>query len=81
MFGLSEEMYNVVKKQAKACNDEIKKFVDAGTKSNRAARYDQIAPVAIDKHRAPVATEIGKLQFVWLCGYLAGRYGKKGEYE
>ncbi|EDV3179120.1 hypothetical protein CSP48_004033 [Salmonella enterica subsp. arizonae] len=75
MFGLCEAHFNIVKRAAKACADEVRKEIKSGSK------YDQIAAGAITKHHAPVSVLITRLRFIWLVGFLEGRYGKAGEYE
>lgn len=75
MFGLNEAEYNIVKRAAKECMKEIKQEITNGNK------YDHIAAGIIAKHYAPVSVLITKLRFIWLAGYIAGRWGKPGEYE
>ena len=75
MFGLNEAEYNIVKRAAKACADDVRKEIKSGSK------YDQIAAGIITKHHAPVSVLITRLRFIWLVGYLEGRYGQAGEYE
>ena len=75
MFGLSEAHYNIVKQKARACADEIREEIKRGGK------YDQIAAGLITKHHSAVSTIITRLRFIWLVGYLEGRYGKVGDYE
>lgn len=75
IFGLSEEHYNIVKQQARKCADDVRNEIKRGGK------YDQIATGIITKHHTPVATIITRLRFIWLVGYIEGRYGKSGEYE
>lgn len=76
MFGLSEAHYNIVKRKASDCGSSISALVKKGEK------YDRIAAAEIDKAHAPVATIITRLQFVWLIGYLNGRFGNDStDYE
>lgn len=75
MFGLSEAHYNIVKQHCRKCSEEITAHLKKGIK------YDAVAAEAIDKHYGAVKTLITRMQFVWLCGYLNGRFGQKGEYE
>ncbi|QGF21220.1 hypothetical protein KMB89_gp21 [Citrobacter phage HCF1] len=75
MFGLSEAQYNVVKQAARKCADEVREEIKRGGK------YDQVATGIITKHHTPIATIITRLRFIWLVGYLEGRYGQQGEYE
>lgn len=75
MFGLSEAHYNAVKRKCRESSDEIKKALAGGQK------YDQVATDIIAKHYEQVKTIVTKMQFIWLSGYLNGRWGKQGEYE
>ena len=75
MFGLSEEHYNIVKRAARECMKEMKDEITSGSK------YDHIAAGVITKHHAQISTLITRTRFVWLAGYIAGRWGKAGEYE
>ena len=75
MFGLNEAEYNIVKRAAKECMKDLKVEVTSGNK------YDHIAAGIITKHHAPVSVLITRLRFIWLVGYLEGRYGQSGEYE
>jgi hypothetical protein len=75
MFGLSEAHYNIVKRHCRECSAAIKDTISNGSK------YDHVAAATITKHHAPVATIITRGQFIWLCGYLNGRFGQAGEYE
>ncbi|EBN6978955.1 hypothetical protein DWS90_23305 [Salmonella enterica subsp. enterica serovar Give] len=75
MFGLNEEQYNAIKKMARECNKELKFECDNGKK------YDHVATGIITKHHTPVSTLITRIRFIWLCGHLAERFGKPGEYE
>lgn len=70
MFRLSEEHYNIVKRQCKACSKSI---ADSITKEK--AKYDQIAAARISNFHEPVNTLVSRGQFIWLCGYLEGRWG------
>lgn len=84
MFGLSEAHYNVVKAQARKCNDELQKAIDEGKPraSEKAKRYNALAKGFIDKHHAPVAVLVPRLTFMWLIGHLNDRFGHDdGEYE
>lgn len=76
MFGLSDSHYNIVKKQAKDCAERIKEQIQTGTK------YDHCAAAIIMAHHSPVQVLVSYTQFVWLCGYLQGRYGNgRFDYE
>ena len=74
MFGLNDGQYNVVKAQAKKCSAEISDLIAKG------AKYDQVAAKAIDSAHEPIKPIITRLQFVWLIGYLNGRFTDK-DYE
>lgn len=69
MFGLNEAQYNIVKKAARRCADEAKDLIKNGKK------YDEIAAKTIDKHYDPIKVLVSRLQFIWLLGYLEGRFG------
>ncbi|QXG07683.1 hypothetical protein [Erwinia phage Snitter] len=77
MFGMSEPNYNIAKKAAKAVGDDLKKALEeSGTKGNdRSAKYNELAPAFIIKGYSKVETLMKKEQFVWLCGYMQGRFG------
>lgn len=75
MFGLNEAQYNVVKQAARRCAEDAKNEIKRGGK------YDQIAAGIITKHHAPISTLITRIRFIWLVGFLEGRYGQQGEYE
>lgn len=76
MFGLSEGHYNIVKSACRKCNEEGKQAIKDG------ATYDQVMSDVITRHHKSVEPLISRLRFTWLCGYLAGRFGRKdGEYE
>lgn len=75
MFGLNEAQYNAVKRVARECSVDIKDEIKRGVK------YDQIAAGIITKHHSKISTIITRLRFIWLVGYLEGRYGQAGEYE
>jgi hypothetical protein len=76
MFGLNEAQYNIVKQAARKANDELKEVINGGKK------YDHVAAEIITKHyNKSVNLLIGRTQFVWLMGYLNGRFGQSGEYE
>lgn len=70
MFGLSESHYNIVKAKCRACSQEIKDAIAGG------AKYDHVAAKVIDANHKPVETLVTRLQFIWLCGHLNGRFGK-----
>lgn len=74
MFGLSEAHFNIAKKQARKCSEEITNLIAKG------AKYDAVAAKAIDDAHSKVATIITRMQFVWLIGFLNGRY-KSGDRE
>lgn len=75
MFGLSEAHYNIVKQQARRCSEDIKEALAGGKK------YDDVAAHKIDMHYDSIKVLVTRTQFVWIMGYLAGRFGKDGEYE
>lgn len=79
MFGLSEAEYNAVKAKARECGDAIKRAIELGSK------YDQVAAKTIDAHYAKVELftnkKLSRLQFVYIIGYLNGRFSTKGDYE
>ena len=75
MFGLSEAHYNIVKQHCRKCSEDMKELIAKGCK------YDHIAAAAITRHHAAVSTLVTRAQFIWLSGYLNGRFGQKGEYE
>lgn len=69
MFGLSEPHYNIVKKQCRKCISEIQEAINGGKK------YDHVAAAIITEHYRPIDTLITRIQFIWLCGHLNGRFG------
>lgn len=75
MFGLNEAQYNIVKQAARKCAADLKGEIEKGGK------YDQIAAGIITKHHSPVSVLVTRLRFIWLIGYLQGRFGQTGEYE
>lgn len=75
MFGLNEAHYNIVKRAAKACSEDIKEEIKGGHK------YDHIAAKKISKHYGEISTLVTRSQFIWIMGYLNGRFGRVGEYE
>lgn len=79
MFGLNEAQYNAVKRAARECGEAIKKAIELG------AKYDHVATKSIDEHYAKVALltdkKLSRLQFVYIIGYLNGRFNKNGDYE
>ncbi|WP_279025553.1 hypothetical protein [Gibbsiella quercinecans] len=77
MFGLTESHYNIVKRQARNCTSEVKDTIRRDKE-----KYDNVAAAIISKHHEPVSVLVSRCQFVWLCGYLEGRFGNSnGEYE
>ncbi|QZE50464.1 hypothetical protein [Klebsiella phage vB_KpnS-VAC2] len=77
MFGLNEAQYNIVKQTARRMAAEAKDAIKKEKKS-----YDQVAAKMIDKHWSSVNTLVTRGQFIWIAGYLEGRFGRKdGEYE
>lgn len=77
MFGLNEAQYNAVKRVAKRMTAETKDAIRKDKKT-----YDQVAARMIDKHWAEVNTLLTRGQFIWMAGYLEGRFGRRdGEYE
>lgn len=75
LFGLSEQHYNLVKQQARLCSEKIKEQIATGTK------YDNCAAEIIIAHHTEVQVLVNYTSFVWLCGYLNGRYGARYDYE
>lgn len=75
MFGLTDAEYNVVKKAAKNCNAAGIEAVKNG------AKYDQVMAEIISAHHKPIFPLISRIKFVWLCGYLAGRFGQTFDRE
>lgn len=79
MLGLSEPHYNAAKAAAKKCSAEIKGQIQKGKK------YDEVAGSIITKHFEPVhlLTEgkVTRTKFIWICGYLNGRFGTAYDYE
>lgn len=75
MFGLSEAHYNIVKSHCRKCSEEIQDAISNGSK------YDHVAAATITRCHAPVSTLVTRGQFIWLSGYLNGRFGKSGDYE
>lgn len=77
MFGLNEAQYNAVKQAARRMAKEAKDAIKKEKKT-----YDQVAAKMIDKHWSEVNTLVTRWQFIWIAGYLEGRFGRKdGEYE
>ena len=77
MFGLNEAQYNAVKRIAKQMAAETKDAIKKDKKT-----YDQVAEKMIDKHWAQINTLVTRGQFIWIAGYLEGRFGRSGgEYE
>lgn len=75
MFGMSEAHYNIVKNKCDEMSEELKNELKRGFK------YDCVAKIVIDKHYKQVSTLLTKTQFIWLSGYLNGRYSKTFDYE
>lgn len=75
MFGMNEAQFNIVKQAARRCSNAVQDLIDGGKK------YDDIAAKVIDEHYEPIKVLVTRLQFVWLIGYLKGRFGQSGEYE
>lgn len=75
MFGLSEAHYNIVKRTCNELQKELQTALDGG------AKYDHVAASTISKHYEKVKTLVTKTQFIWLAGYLRGRWGIQGQYE
>ena len=72
MFGLNEAQYNAVKGAAKRLASEMKDAIKLDKKT-----YDQIATLMIDRHYRDVKTLVSRSQFIWIAGYLEGRFGRK----
>ena len=70
MFGLQREQYNAVKAVARQCVEELLKETKAGKK------YDDVAMKIISGHYEKVKPLVKKTQFIWLCGYVHGRWGQ-----
>lgn len=70
MFGLTEAEYNIVKRHCRECSQEIKDAISKG------AKYDHVAAAIIARKRKPVELLVTHTQFIWLCGYLNGRFGQ-----
>lgn len=75
MFGLNEAQYNIVKRRAKSCDKEIRDIVRAGSK------YDAVAASIIDRHHSEIAPLISRIKFVWLIGYINGRWVASGQHQ
>lgn len=69
LFGLSEPHYNLVKQQARLCNEKIKDKIATGSK------YDHCAAEIIIAHHTPVQVLVNYTQFCYMCGFLEGRFG------
>ena len=69
MFGLSESMFNAVKRQAKKLNDKYESL------SNLDRKNDKLVAGVITEIWQPVSTVISRDRFVWVSGYLKGRVG------
>ena len=69
MFGLSETMFNAVKRQAKKLNDEYESLSKLDRKN------DKLVAGVITEIWEPVSTVISRDRFVWVAGYLKGRVG------
>lgn len=77
MFGLSEAHYNIVKQAARRCAEDIKTTIKRDK-----ATYDQVAAKKISEHHEKINTLVSRGQFIWLIGYLQGRFGSQNaEYE
>lgn len=76
MFGLQEAQFNIVKSSARRCAKEIKDVIQQS-----GAKYDDIAAGIIDQHHEPIKVLITRLRFVWLIGYMEGRFGSGFDYE
>lgn len=69
MFGLSEAMFNAVKRQAKKLNDKYESLSKLDRKN------DKLVAGIITEIWQPVSTVIIRDRFVWVAGYLKGRVG------
>lgn len=76
MFVLNEAEFNIVKRAAKDCVNEIADRIE-----QKDEKYDRIAAGVICKHYQPISTLLTKTQFIWLAGYLRGRWGKNFDRE
>lgn len=81
MFGLSESQYNAVKRVCRACNSEIREKLGKIEPKKRAAHFNSISKVCIDKHHGQLMPILTRIQFIWLCGYLEGQFGQSFDYE
>ena len=69
MFGLSESMFNAVKRQAKKLNDKYESLSKLDRKN------DKLVAGVITEIWQPVSTVISRDRFVWVAGYIKGRVG------
>lgn len=82
MFGLNEAEYNVVKAAARKCLAEIKAECDRVGSGKKGLAFERVSGKTIDKHHKPLELIITRTKFVWLAGYLSGRYGNpEKDYE
>lgn len=70
MFGLDRHQYNALKAVARACTKEILEEIKSGKK------YDDVAAKIISAHYEKVKPLVSKTKFIWLCGYVQGRWGQ-----
>ena len=82
MFGLSEAEYNVVKSAARKCLAEIQAECEKVPAGKKGLAFDRVSGSTIDKHHKPLELLITRTKFVWIAGYLSGRYGnREKDYE
>lgn len=72
MFGLTQPQFNAVRAQAKKLNEAVDKLTSKQKQDN------DIMKAVICEFHSPVSTIIEKMKFVWICGYVKGRCGKRG---
>lgn len=73
MFGLTQPQFNAVRAQAKKLNEAVDKLTDKQRQDN------DIMKAVICEYHSPISTIIEKMRFVWVCGYIAGRCGKRDD--
>lgn len=80
MLGMNEAQYNAARAKCRDCTKEIKANLEKIDPKKRSAEFNAISTAAIDKHHKPVESLLGRVAFIWLCGYLEGRFGAGIEY-
>lgn len=76
MFGMNEAQFNAAKRQAKKCGEAMKADVE-----KRGKYVDEVMKGIIAEHYQSVAPMLTITQFIWLCGYLRGRWGNAFDRE